>query len=123
MKGFRKLIRIITKADIILILLLLISALILSLSFHNRSSSEFARIYHHNRLIHTVDLSVDSIFALNNSALIEVKSGKVRISESSCSQQYCVKQGWSNSNPIICVPNEILINFEDKDKSKLIITQ
>jgi len=50
---------------------------------------------------------------------LQVKAGKIRIKKNTCPHQYCVKQGWSNSLPIICVPNKLAIYFE-KDEQILI---
>lgn len=46
--------------------------------------------------------------------MIEVRDKKVRIAESSCPQQICVRRSWISApgESIICVPNEIVIYID-----------
>ena len=111
------------KADLILIVFLLIIAVMLFFAFRSDRPVETANLFHHNQLITTLDLGVDTVFAVENRIVIEVKDKKIRIAKSDCHLQYCVKQGWSRSQPIICVPNEILIDFGYKEEEKLLITE
>ncbi len=54
--------------------------------------------------------------------VIEVKDGKVRVTESDCPYKICVKQGWIDRGSIVCLPNNTvttvkgpLKNGEDVD--------
>ena len=51
------------------------------------------------------------------------KDGKVRIKASTCKNKYCVKQGWSNRFPIICIPNEVSVVIKSKKKEEMLITR
>lgn len=46
--------------------------------------------------------------------VIEVNSGRIRVSEATCSDQICVLQGYSTGDgrPIVCLPHELVITFE-----------
>ncbi len=49
-------------------------------------------------------------------------NGKIRVMESDCPQQICVKQGWikSPNDMIVCVPNRTIIYLKsDKKENKL----
>lgn len=53
---------------------------------------------------------------------IEIKDGKVRVTDSPCPQHICVKQGWKSreGEVIICLPNRIVVKVvrgESKDDS------
>ncbi len=50
----------------------------------------------------------------NGPFIVEVDSGRIRISESACPDKFCVKRGWISSpgESIICVPNEVVIYFD-----------
>lgn len=65
-------------------------------------------------------LSKDDILTVASSAgtnVIEVQSGKVRVSEADCPNQDCVDQGWiSNAGQqIVCLPHKLVVNITDKD--------
>lgn len=50
---------------------------------------------------------------------VEVENGSIRIIESPCPDQICVKRGWIDTpgESIICVPNEIVIDIESGKNS------
>lgn len=65
-------------------------------------------------------LSNDDVLTVTSSAgtnVIEVQSGKVRVSEADCPNQDCVDQGWiSNAGQqIVCLPHKLVVNITDKD--------
>lgn len=65
-------------------------------------------------------LSKDDVLTVTSSAgtnVIEVQSGKVRVSEADCPNQDCVDQGWiSNAGQqIVCLPHKLVVNITDKD--------
>ena len=41
--------------------------------------------------------------------LIEINSGKVRVKESHCRNQICVREGWTSRGVIVCLPNKLVI--------------
>lgn len=43
---------------------------------------------------------------------IEIKDHKVRIIDSPCPNKTCIARGWSN--PIVCLPNQVIITLENK---------
>lgn len=65
-------------------------------------------------------LSKDDVLTMASSAgtnVIEVQSGKVRVSEADCPNQDCVEQGWiSNAGQqIVCLPHKLVVNITDED--------
>ncbi len=42
-------------------------------------------------------------------AVIEIKDKKVRMSEASCPNKLCIKEGWISKGVIVCLPNRILV--------------
>lgn len=65
-------------------------------------------------------LSKDDVLTVASSAgtnVIEVQSGKVRVSEADCPNQDCVDQGWiSNAGQqIVCLPHKLVVNITDED--------
>jgi len=79
-----------------------------------------ARIYSDGSLIETLDLNavpepysipVDSGGGYN---IISVEQGRIRISEASCPDSSCIRQGWLSGGitPIVCLPHRLVIALE-----------
>jgi hypothetical protein len=51
-------------------------------------------------------LSVDGPYG---PTLIEIERGKVRVKESHCRNQICVRDGWISKGVIVCLPNKLVI--------------
>jgi hypothetical protein len=43
--------------------------------------------------------------------IIELRQEKVRVKDSPCSTRQCVKQGWTEHGVIVCLPNKIVITI------------
>ena len=50
--------------------------------------------------------------------IVEIKDRKVRVTDSPCSNKFCIKQGWVGSGSIICLPNRVVVTIGNKDKKK-----
>ena len=107
--------------DIILIVsLLLIAVLSLILVISSRSkTSTLAHVYVQDELVLTVDLSSKEektydVYGLNGKLVVETKDGSIRVKESNCPHQDCVKMGFVNTSnhPIICAYNAVYIVIE-----------
>lgn len=51
-------------------------------------------------------LSVDGPYG---PTIIEIEKDKVRVKESHCRNQICVKEGWISKGVIVCLPNKLVI--------------
>lgn len=112
--------KLLTPADIILIAVLLFLSLLSLYAISAQSSEKQVRIKHHNEIIYSGNIKIDKIIEIEKDIVVEIRDGKVRMQKSNCPKQYCVKQGWSDNLPIICVPNEIAIIIENQDRDILI---
>ena len=114
----------ITKTDIIVISIILLSAIFTFMLNLKTNSKIDIIITHNNQVYATLPLMSDNTILLEDIAIIEINNNKARISFSTCKNQLCIKQGWSDRLPIICVPNMILIDFKDNnnDKDRMFIT-
>jgi hypothetical protein len=115
--------KIFTKADIFLIIFLLILSFVSLYSFSRNLSRKYVEIYYHNQLIGKYKLDKTQVITVDEGIVVEIKDGKVRMKESTCKNQFCVKQGWIKHFPIVCVPNEVLILFRGKIKKEMLITR
>lgn len=63
-------------------------------------------------LTKTEDTTFD-IYCKGSKNTVEIKDGKIRISEAECPDKTCVKSGWLSSSamPIVCLPNHLVIEF------------
>lgn len=118
----KNILKLFTKADIILIIILLIISGMLFAKMKSQLTDRQVEIHYHNKLFGTFSLQEDQIINLAEGIQIEISNGKIRMKQNTCIHQYCVQQGWSDSLPIICVPNEISIVIKSK-KEKMLITR
>jgi hypothetical protein len=114
--------KILTPADIVLIVILLIISGIFLWGMNKNYRNKEVEIYYHNQLVKKCDLSQDQLIEIAPGITAEIENGKVRMKESTCRNRYCVKQGWSDRFPIICVPNEVSIVIKSK-KEEMLITR
>ncbi|MCK5847837.1 MAG: NusG domain II-containing protein [Caldisericia bacterium] len=68
------------------------------------------------------DLNQDQLIAEDGyigKVIIEIANKRVRVKESSCPKQTCVKSGWISSigETIICAPNKIILKIRGSKKT------
>ena len=77
------------------------------------SAAAYADIIQNGQLIRRVSLSQPTRFTIeweDGYNIIEVSDGKIRIIESDCRDQICVKHGaLTGHTPIVCLPHKLVI--------------
>lgn len=73
------------------------------------------------------DLSENATYTLNatlGDVIIEVKDNAVRVEKETSPYHLCSIQGWVNNvnQPIICLPNEMIIQIEASDETNEVDT-
>lgn len=111
--------RIITVADVILVIIILFCAAGSYLYLNKGRSEAVAYIYYRNSLIGTYSLAQEQKVQINAECIAEIKKEKIRMASSDCPDKLCVKQGWSEKIPIICLPNQIVIEIRINNKQKI----
>ena len=118
--------RLLSKTDIMVILIILLSAGASFLyTLNNRNNCPDVIINFNNQVFAIENLSSDKTIKLDSLAVIELSNKKARVSFSTCRNQNCVNQSWSNSLPVVCVPNRIVLEFSGRrrqDKNEMFIT-
>lgn len=110
--------RSLTVADIILIVLCIVAVMIFIP--RKREEGSVVLVYKDAELWGRFDLSENRVIVIDEHNTIEIKDKKAGIIMADCPDKRCVKQGFSNSMPIICMPNKLVIRFENKsDEMKL----
>ena len=73
-------------------------------------------------VVETYDLREDRVVKLNDgSNTMEIKQGKVKMTEADCPDKLCVHQRAisKNNESIICLPNQIVLQIVSQDESGL----
>lgn len=112
----------VTPYDVVFILAVLVLSVLGFFHFGRGASAAVARnafVYENGKLIEKIDLKSDRIINLSlehGSMEVEIKQGRIRISNSSCPHKICVNTGWIEKpgRTIVCVPNRVLIEVQGR---------
>lgn len=110
-----------TRSWIVLIAaLLLVSLGAAALLYYGKTPGDRAEIYSGGTLAATVDLGKDQVFTVaspdGGSNTVTVRQGKIAVTQASCPDQWCVRQGFHNrGGDIVCLPNRLVITFPSGD--------
>jgi len=119
----RNRIKLFTIDDIVMISLILIATVGSCFLISRNRSDLRAYVYYKNSLLGIYELSKPMIIEINENCKAEIKNGSIRMLTADCPDQRCVKQSWSNLLPIICLPNQIVIEFKNNQKQQMHILQ
>lgn len=116
--------KLLTGADFVLIILIVMCSAGSYFYLHKNKSDLNAYIYYHNNLFGIYSLSTPQTIIINSNNKAEIKHGKIRMLVADCPDKRCVLQGWSDLIPIICLPNQIVIEIKpDNHKPQMHILQ
>jgi len=115
--------KLLTLADIILIIMIFAGAFGSYFILSRNQSNLTAYIYYRNNLHGAYPLSRNTRIDINENCAAEIKNGKIRMIKSDCPDKRCVHQGWSSLLPIICLPNQIVIEIKSDKKRQIHILQ
>lgn len=112
------------KADVVLILSIMAACLLLMIPMlfsHHTASVAVVRVRNEEKM--RIDLSRDGSYEVegtNGPVHIEVKNGKVAVSQENSPHHYCSLQGYVDSvnTPIVCLPNETIVTIEGSDSDE-----
>ena len=103
------------KYDFILIfVVLIISILLVSL---DRNDNNYAYVYYDNKLINTINLNKDNKYIVNGyngEVELEIKNNKLKVINENSPLHLCSKKDFTNKGVIVCLPNKIVIKFNDE---------
>lgn len=105
--------------DIILIVVILaVGVVLLIVTGNHGKAGSYAIVMVRNNEIARYSLSTDGIYTINGGTnTIEIKDGKVRMTEAECPNHLCVRQGWISfsGQSIVCLPNELSVTITGAD--------
>ncbi len=98
---------------VVLLLLILISYWL----YFGREAQHIAHIYLEGELMQQIDLNAVTEpytfkVAGQHYNIIEVSPGQIRVIEADCPDHLCIKQGYLQNSPLICLPNQMIIEFK-----------
>ena len=105
-----------------IILLLLLGSILYILLGPSGSKSYTAYIYQDGSLLQTIDLSTiseDTLLTVEAADggynIIEVRPGEIAVTDASCPDHVCMKQGFIQNSmlPITCLPNKLVIQLKE----------
>lgn len=105
---------------IVIIAVLALSVLSWQYIQNIKIENPIARIYKDDKCIKEVNLSeiekpYDFVVGTDNSSnTIHIEEGRICVSEATCPDKVCVKQGYISDGavPIVCLPNKLVIKIE-----------
>ena len=107
--------------DIILIVAILaVGVVLLIITGNHGKAGSYAVVMVRNNETARYSLSTDGIYTINGGTnTIEIKDGKVRMTEADCPNHLCVRQGWISfsGQSIVCLPNELSVTISGADEA------
>lgn len=94
----------------------LVGTILLFFPSNKASGAQQAEVLRDSEMLFCFDLSLEEDRTLrldygDSYNLIEIADGKIRVKEAGCKDNTCVKMGWLESAPIVCLPNHLVIRF------------
>ncbi len=108
------------KVLIAVVVTIFLISLLLSIWLLKPSDNQLVEIVSDGEVLYSIDLSKekDTEFTIEyngSSNTIQIQNGEIWVQEAQCPDQTCVNMGklHSESMPIICLPNRLIIRFAE----------
>lgn len=120
MAFFRYLKRL-TISDLVLITVCLGMMFFSWMRFQDQKTAKQVKVFKNNELFGSYPLSKDRIVIVDKHNSVEIRNGKAKMLFSDCPDKRCMKQGFAQNLPIICLPNKVVIEFVDETTPRKLI--
>ncbi len=101
-------------ADILLIIFILAIGTIFSVNVFKSKDNSVVSVYKNDRLWGEYPLNIDKVVKVDEHNTFQIKDSKVSMLYADCPDKRCVKQGASSRLPIICLPNQLVIEIKSR---------
>lgn len=98
-------------ADLILFALILMLAALSARQLFHQQQARKVYVYKNNLLLGEYPLTQPRLINIDEHNTLEIKDGKVCMKSADCPDKRCVKQGYSDMLPIICLPNKVVVEI------------
>jgi len=114
-----------TKYWIVIFLIIAIGCGILTaLFFLPQTASDRAQILCDGQVLMTLDLNQNQTQPITTeygTNTVEVKDGKIAVTQADCPDGYCMQRGWCDSGAdIVCLPHRLVIRFLQSDMDLIV---
>lgn len=104
------------------LLLLCIIGIFVSFSYSRKNKDHKAVfIYKENQLWAEYPLDQDKVITIDQHNTIEIRDQKVRMLSADCPDKRCVKMGFVQNVPIICLPNQVMVEIKSGEQERKFI--
>lgn len=121
MKSWKSAFSELRMADLLLIVFVLVGIAWTAHYFSAPRQQSSVYVYKDNAPFGVYPLSENRIVVIDEQNSIEIKDGRVRMNQADCPDKRCLKQGFTESMPIICLPNHLLIEIKSSEDDKKLI--
>lgn len=95
----------------------LVIGIIGSIILWQKSNSNIVEIVQDEKVLYQLDLSQDDrILEIEYEGrvnIIEIKDHRIHVLKAQCPDNTCVSMGWLETVPIVCLPNQLVIQFKN----------
>lgn len=108
-------------ADFVLVALVICAIIVSARHFTQTQANNQVFVYKDNVLWDVYPLDRDEVIKIDMHNTLEIKDAKVRMIKADCPDKRCIKQGWTDNMPIICVPNRLIVEIKTKENEHKLI--
>ena len=109
------------KLDITIIIISVVGIIFSFLIFHRRADNMVLVVYADDRKkVYSLDDADFEIKSQHGRVKVQIRSGRARLVESSCPDQWCLRMGWIDEpgESIVCLPSRIFLVMEDENRHR-----
>lgn len=100
---------------VILAALVVVCAVLAGVFLRPTGTATAVRVISDGQVRQILPLNEDTrleIVTANGANVVEVKDGKVAVTQADCPDHYCMDRGWCSSGAqIVCLPNRLVLEF------------
>lgn len=110
-------------SDMIFFALILLLVALSAQELVHKQTAKKAYVYKNNLLLGEYPLATAGLISIDEHNTLEIKDGKVRMSDADCPDKRCIKQGYSDMLPVICLPNKVVVEIRAKKDERVHIVR
>ncbi len=108
-------------ADFVLVALVICAIIVSARHFTEPQANNQVFVYKDNVLWNVYPLDRNDVIMIDMHNTLEIKDAKVRMIKADCPDKRCIKQGWTDKMPIICVPNRLIVEIKTQENEHKLI--
>ena len=110
-------------ADFLLIIVVLIAIGVSAATLGKKEERLYVHIQKDGLSVGVFPLDQNRMIRIDEHNTVEIKNGKVGMNEADCPDKRCVKQGFGDALPIVCLPNRVVVEIRPLQAPRRLIVQ